>query len=368
MQRICRALFLFFGCLFPAFLHSSTAQYADAEEPNLPPVLLQIVRDPVIHEEIKVTSEQVAALLNVTDSFDGRWISSRNLSNVDQQRIVRELTEQLNRALESILLTEQRERLRQLEWQGLGTRALLVSELMERLRIDPGSRARMRAFAMETDAVVKNLEASWSNGEQVAELAEKLRRAQEREQKGILGCLAPSQLKAFEEARGKPFDFTRLRRTNPRAPEFVASAKEFWMCGEPRVMEELRGKIVVLHFFSDQFAGCRENLPSYSAWQKDFGDAGVVVVGILTPFEGDQRDSTKVRADLEALGISYPVLFDPEWMNWNAWGNQTWPTVYLIDHEGFVKNFWEGELGFEGAEGDKEFRKWIQEAIENRSK
>ncbi len=355
------------NCLCCAFLHSALARYARSAEPNLPPVLLQMVRDPAIHEAIKVTPEQVDALLKATDALDGRWISSRNLANVDRQRIVRELTEQLDDALDSILLTEQRERLRQLEWQGLGTRALLTEELSARLKIDPGSRARMQAFAKETDAVVQLLEAAWLNGEQVEKLAEKLRRAQDREQKGLLGCLAPSQQKAFEMARGEAFDFTRMRRTNPRAPELLKSAKEIWMFGEPKAMGGLRGKIVVLHFFSDQFAGCRENLPAYRAWASEFEGEGVVVLGILTPVEGDQRDSAKVRADLETLGISYPVLFDPEWTNWNAWGNQTWPTVYLIDHEGFVRNFWEGELNFEGVNGDEEFRKWIQEAIDDRS-
>lgn len=363
------------------FFSSFSLWNAAAGEPFLPPILLQLLRDPAVHEELAASPSQVEALLQLTDSVDGRWFASRHFPAADRQREQNRLTAEVLEALPQVLSPQQQTRLSQLQWQGLGTRAVITAQLAALLRLDSGSLLRMRAFAVQTDEAVRELEKKVFSGENLESLESQLRQIQQREVRGILGAMAPVQRKELAEALGAAFDFSRVKRTNPRAPELILASKEKWISGNAVSLRSLRGKVVVVHFFDHQLAGCRENLPYYDAWAKDFADQGIVILGVLTPHRDpastavvqggdDTEDATedeKVAAALRERGIRYSVLFDRDAVNWHAWGNRTWPTVYLIDRQGFVRTWWEAELAWEGGEGDQAFRQSIQEALGDRA-
>jgi peroxiredoxin len=88
-----------------------------------------------------------------------------------------------------------------------------------------------------------------------------------------------------------------------------------------------------------------------------------VVLGIHTPETSHERDAANVRSDTQKAGLTFPILIDNEKQNWNAWGNSMWPSVYLIDKQGYIRYWWFGELNWRGANGEELLRQRIGELI-----
>ena len=70
-----------------------------------------------------------------------------------------------------------------------------------------------------------------------------------------------------------------------------------------------------------------------------------------------------VQQNAKESGFLFPILIDTDKKNWNAWGNSMWPSVYVIDKQGYVRHFWPGELRWEGATGDKYLREQIEQLL-----
>jgi peroxiredoxin len=87
------------------------------------------------------------------------------------------------------------------------------------------------------------------------------------------------------------------------------------------------------------------------------------MIGVHTPETAEEREREKVAAKLKELGITYPVLLDPDARNWRRWGQQYWPTVYLIDRRGRVRYAWVGELEFRNAGGERTMTRLLQELL-----
>jgi peroxiredoxin len=136
------------------------------------------------------------------------------------------------------------------------------------------------------------------------------------------------------------------------APEFIGRD---WRNSQPLSLSELKGKVVVVHFWTLGCINCKHNLPSYNSWEKQFSKQGLVIVGIHTPETDYERSSTNLAEAIQARGITYPILVDNEGKNWTAWKQEYWPTVYLVDKYGRVRDYWEGELDFENAGGTAKF-------------
>ena len=110
-------------------------------------------------------------------------------------------------------------------------------------------------------------------------------------------------------------------------------------------MSELKGKVVLVDFWTYTCINCIRTLPYVTAWHDLYKDKGLVVVGIHTPeFEFEKKKENVVNA-LKQYNISYPVLLDNEYENWNAFNNRYWPAKYLIDAKGQIRytHFGEGE-------------------------
>ena len=98
-------------------------------------------------------------------------------------------------------------------------------------------------------------------------------------------------------------------------------------------------------------------------WYDSFAERGLAIVGIHTPEGTGERNVEQVRAKAAEAELAFPILVDNGRRNWNAWGNSMWPTVYLIDKHGYVRYWWMGELNWEGADGEKLFRRHIEELL-----
>lgn len=82
-----------------------------------------------------------------------------------------------------------------------------------------------------------------------------------------------------------------------------------------------------------------------------------------TPETDEEKVSSNVIRRVKQLGITYPILLDQKGKNWNRWGQQFWPTVYLIDKRGHVRYRWEGELEYQNAGGEAQMAEKINELL-----
>ena len=124
-----------------------------------------------------------------------------------------------------------------------------------------------------------------------------------------------------------------------------------------------KGRVTVLHFWTFECINCKHNLPSYAQWARQFPEDKVQVIGVHTPELPEERRVDNVQRAIKRLGVDYPVLIDNNGTNWAHYDLQAWPTVFLIDKRGRVRKSWEGELGYDGADGFQQLTRAIQELL-----
>jgi cytochrome c biogenesis protein CcdA/thiol-disulfide isomerase/thioredoxin len=132
------------------------------------------------------------------------------------------------------------------------------------------------------------------------------------------------------------------------APEFTDNQQWFNTPGDrPLTMRGLRGRVVLVDFWTYTCINCIRTLPEVTAWDRRYRDEGLTVVGVHTPEFPFEREAGNVADAIAQNHIEYPVAQDNEYGTWNAYGNQYWPAKYLIDAQGRVRyvHFGEGEYG-----------------------
>src|SRR4051794_32399481 len=129
------------------------------------------------------------------------------------------------------------------------------------------------------------------------------------------------------------------------APDFRGISE--WFNSKPLRLQQLRGKVVLVDFWTYSCINCLRTLPHLKAWWKDYHAVGLEIVGVHTPEFGFEAVPHNVSAATKQLGVSWPVALDPKYKTWNAYQNQYWPAEYLIDKRGDIRNehFGEGEYG-----------------------
>jgi cytochrome c biogenesis protein CcdA/thiol-disulfide isomerase/thioredoxin len=127
------------------------------------------------------------------------------------------------------------------------------------------------------------------------------------------------------------------------APEFADTEK--WFNSPPLTLAGLRGKAVLLDFWTYTCVNCLRTLPQVEAWYRKYKGDGLVVVGVHTPEFPFERIAANVEDAIDANGVTYPVVQDNEYGTWDAYGNQFWPAGYLIDASGNIRYVHFGEGG-----------------------
>ncbi|MFN2470173.1 MAG: cytochrome c biogenesis protein DipZ [Gaiellaceae bacterium] len=131
-----------------------------------------------------------------------------------------------------------------------------------------------------------------------------------------------------------------------RAPEFRDIS--LWLNtpgGRPLTIAGLRGKVVLVDFWTYSCINCLRTLPHRKAWDRAYRKDGLVIVGVHTPEFAFERVPANVRSSVERLGVRYPVALDNGYGTWRAYQNEYWPAEYLIDRTGRIRrtHFGEGE-------------------------
>jgi cytochrome c biogenesis protein CcdA/thiol-disulfide isomerase/thioredoxin len=121
-----------------------------------------------------------------------------------------------------------------------------------------------------------------------------------------------------------------------------------WLNSPPLTAEQLRGKVVLVDFWTYSCINCLRSLPYVRAWAEKYRDQGLVVIGVHAPEFAFERDLNNVRNAVRDLHVTYPVAIDNERAIWRAFHNQYWPAHYFIDAHGRIRyqHFGEGDYPY----------------------
>jgi cytochrome c biogenesis protein CcdA/thiol-disulfide isomerase/thioredoxin len=123
-----------------------------------------------------------------------------------------------------------------------------------------------------------------------------------------------------------------------------------WINAPPLTPRQLRGKVVVVDFWTYSCINCLRALPYVRAWAEKYRDQGLVVIGVHTPEFAFEKSEANVREAVARLGVTYPVAMDNDFAVWRAFNNQYWPAHYFIDAQGRIRHHHFGEGDYDGSE------------------
>jgi cytochrome c biogenesis protein CcdA/thiol-disulfide isomerase/thioredoxin len=133
-----------------------------------------------------------------------------------------------------------------------------------------------------------------------------------------------------------------------------------WLNSPPLTTEQLRGKVVLVDFWTYSCINCLRTLPYVKAWAQKYHDQGLVVIGVHAPEFAFERNIDNVKKASHELGVDYPVAIDNNYAIWRAFGNQYWPAHYFVDAQGRIRYHHFGEGNY--AESEKVIQQLLTEA------
>ena len=132
-------------------------------------------------------------------------------------------------------------------------------------------------------------------------------------------------------------------RVGISAPEI---ANPVWLNSEPKRMADLKGKVVLVEFWTFGCYNCRNVEPYVKDWHRKYADKGLFVIGVHSPEFSYEEDVENVKRYLREHNIRYAVPIDNDFSTWNRYGNRYWPAMYLIDKVGIIRYTRFGEGGY----------------------
>jgi cytochrome c biogenesis protein CcdA/thiol-disulfide isomerase/thioredoxin len=158
--------------------------------------------------------------------------------------------------------------------------------------------------------------------------------------RGGNGAMAGGAMMSARGARGLPV----IGKLPP-----LEGATE-WLNSPPLTVDALRGRVVVIDFWTYSCINCLRALPYVKAWYEKYRDKGLVVIGIHAPEFAFEKDLRNVRREVKALGVTYPVAVDNDYKLWRAFNNEYWPAHYFVDATGNIRHTHFGEGEYDASE------------------
>jgi cytochrome c biogenesis protein CcdA/thiol-disulfide isomerase/thioredoxin len=162
--------------------------------------------------------------------------------------------------------------------------------------------------------------------------------------------VAGDELEQLQHRSASPFQ-ARASGSLPDygvAPRFAGISE--WLHSRPLTLEQLRGKVVLVDFWTYSCINCLRTLPHLEAWDRRYRKAGLAIVGVHTPEFAFEHVVSNVREASRKLGVRYPVAIDNDYRTWDAYRNDAWPAEYLIDRRGHVREVKKGEGRYDETE------------------
>ena len=176
---------------------------------------------------------------------------------------------------------------------------------------------------------------------------------------GVLTRLSSGSTNRFEQALidtfgARPARAESVARTSGQLPVEgqlpSLSGATAWLNSTPLAVEQLRGKVVLIDFWTYSCINCIRALPFVKAWHERYKDAGLVVIGVHAPEFAFEKDEGNVRDAIARFGVRYPVALDNDYAIWKAFHNEYWPAHYFIDAQGRIRGHHFGEGRYEESE------------------
>jgi len=153
---------------------------------------------------------------------------------------------------------------------------------------------------------------------------------------------------------------TRVRQANnssnalPVAEEKAPAAPEFaigdWINSEPLTVKGLRGRVVLVDFWTFGCYNCRNTLPAIKNWDARYREQGLTIVGVHSPEFEEERKPENLRREVAELEIRYPVVTDNDYATWRSYDVAAWPTIFVLDKSGRVRWTHVGEGAYDETE------------------
>ena len=131
------------------------------------------------------------------------------------------------------------------------------------------------------------------------------------------------------------------------APELTPGE---WINSEPIRLKDLRGRVVLIEFWTFGCINCRNTLPFVKSWHNRYQDQGLTIIGVHSPEFDEERKVENLRREVTSLGIHYAVVTDNDYQTWSAYHVEAWPTTFLLDKQGRIRWMHVGEGGYDDAE------------------
>ena len=134
------------------------------------------------------------------------------------------------------------------------------------------------------------------------------------------------------------------------APELAGISD--WFNSPKLSLKQLRGKVVLIDFWTYSCINCIRTFPYLKQWHEDYKDDGFVLLGVHTPEFAFEKEPENVAEAIEDFGIKYPVALDPDYETWENFYNRYWPAHYLIDRDGELRSVHYGEGAYDRTENE----------------
>lgn len=158
------------------------------------------------------------------------------------------------------------------------------------------------------------------------------------------------QLELFGKSRKSDNEEKNILNNDQKikAPEIIAGGD--WFNSNPVTLNQLRGKVVVIDFWTYSCINCQRTIPYLRNWYEKYKDKGLVIIGVHSPEFEFEKDNNNLSRAIKDFGITYPVVQDNNFATWRAYQNKYWPAKYFIDKEGNIRYWHFGEGGYDESE------------------
>ena len=359
-----RPLFLAFVVLFTHLtqINASASQtpYQSRLMVPIPHPITNLLRAKEVRQELSMSGAQINEVDSAIEDIDQPLWRLRDLPLQQRNEAADLLIQRLRQSLTQILSLRQIERLEQLNRQAQGIAAVLEPEVAVKLNLSNEQIENIRiSLSISYDKL-----AAWQKNTEIrseSRRAAYLRKLRDEAEKSVFAVLNSYQQRTLRNLMGRPFDLSKVRIVACKAPEFEVDT---WINRPEATLPDIAGKVTVIHFYAFGCGNCIRTLPYYNQWREHFPASVFQIIGIHRPETERERQIDKVKEKAAEAGIKYPVAIDNKSLMWDAWANRIWPSIYLIDKNGYVRYWWYGELNWQGAESEKYLRGKIQELIQ----
>jgi peroxiredoxin len=320
-----------------------------------------LLHDDAVVADLKLSAPQHEKYKAAIDPLDLRLFPLRNKPAAEAAAGLTQIVADSRQAMQKVLTAPQAARLDKIVARQLGVKWVQLDSVRRDLSITSEQENAIDKAIQDGDQALAKLRTD-SAGKSPEEFNRAGMAILNRQRDDVLAILSTAQRRQWGSQIAGNFDVSKIGQNRFKAPELI-SAPDQWRNSPPLSLAELRGKVVIVHFFACGCINCIHNYPVYRQLQDEFAGRDVVMIGIHTPETKTERDVAHLDKKIKQDELSFPLLIDNDRANWNAWGNSMWPSVYIVDKQGYLRHFWPGELKWQGAKGDEIARQWIERLL-----